>query len=123
MTAEHLLANLGWRLVLALQDVDDCPALGAVESEGILAAWHRDLLDILAELDSRVLVDLDKLVDTSQRRLLLTRNEMRSDSKAINFMALLVQAKNSFLVDVVRCHDSELGEPRQVVMLSDTNKV
>lgn len=44
---------------------------------------------------------------------------MRSDAEAIDLVALLVQAQYRVLVDVVRCHDRQLAEPRQLEPFRD----
>jgi hypothetical protein len=76
MTTEDFFARLRRFLIKLLQDIDDGPALGAVQSEGIFLARHRDLLDVLAQLDARLTVDLHQLVHAPEGRLLLTRHEV-----------------------------------------------
>lgn len=48
---------------------------------------------------------------------------MRSDTKAVDLVALLVQTQDCFFVDVIRCDDREFSEPWQLVVVGDTNEI
>jgi len=39
---------------------------------------------------------------------------MRANAKAIDLVPLLIQAEDGVLVDVVRCHDGQFVEPRNL---------
>lgn len=132
MATQHLLAHSGRMFRVLLQQINQSMSIGTVQSIGILVARHRDLFHILTQLNPRLAIDLDQLVDTTQGRLSLTGNcigklnlllkvslsrfhreltQMRANAKAIDLMTLLVQAEYGILVDVVGGDNGQLVEP------------
>lgn len=62
MAAEHLLADLRWTLVNSLKQINQGVPIGAVQSEHVFVARHRNFGHVLAELYPGLVVYLDHLV-------------------------------------------------------------
>lgn len=46
-----------------------------------------------------------------------------TDSEAIDFMTLLIQAQYGFLVNIIRCNDRQFGKPRQLITLGHFDEI
>lgn len=88
MPAKNFLRYLWWFFCRFLQQVYQCIAIRAVQSIGVLSAWYRDFPNLLTKLNPRLVVDFYHFINTTQCWLSLTCNEMRSDSKTIDFVTL-----------------------------------
>jgi len=139
MPAQYLLSHRWRRLRYLLQQIDERVTIGAIQPIGILVARHRHLLHVLAQFDTRLAVDLNELVHTTQRRLSLAGNckihniyntfkisnvhkyskltQMRANAKAIDLVPLLVETQNGVLIDVVGRHNGQFVEPRHLESL------
>ena len=71
MAAKNTFVDFRWWFIRQLQEVDERVAVVAVQPEDALLAGHRHLLHVLRQLDLRLPVDLDQLVDAAQGRLAL----------------------------------------------------
>ncbi len=59
--------------------------------EGFFASRNGHFANALRQLKSSLAIDGDKFVHAAQRRLCLTRDQVRADAKDVNFVLLLIE--------------------------------
>merc|ERR1712227_12237 len=116
MSAENSLSNL-WRLLSRSHHrIIESVTIAAVQSECILGSWHCHLLNILRQLDLGFTIDLHQLVDTAQRGLPLTCNQMSSNTISCDLVTLLVERQDCLLVDIIGGGDHHVLEPVNLIL-------
>ena len=108
----YLRRGLPWPCQQVYQGV----TITAVQSERLLVARHSDLVHVLGQLYLGLRIHFHQLEDTAKGWLPLTGHKVRAYPKACDLVALLVEAQDGLLVDVVGGGDDEVEEPGEAVL-------
>ncbi len=79
--------------------------LREVDPKDSFESWNRSFDGILRELDARMSLYAHELVNTSESGLILTRHEICSNAKDVDFAVLLFELKDFLAVQIIACRD------------------